>query len=58
MWRVHRDAGRPWPTISDDPVIDYMVMEAVALRVREEDRAAEKKRERDEWKKQTGHLKS
>lgn len=35
-----------------------MVMEAVALRIREEDRDAEKKRERDEWKKNTGHLKN
>lgn len=56
MWRVHRDAGRPWPTLSDDPVIDYMLMEAVALKVREEDAAAEKKRQRDEWKKDRGHL--
>lgn len=54
---MHKEAGRPWPQLSEDPVIDYMVMEAVALRVREEDEEAEKKRKRDEWKKEVGHLK-
>lgn len=57
MWRVHKEAGRPWPQLSDDLVVDYMVMEAVALRVRQEDEEAEKKRKRDEWKKDTKHLK-
>jgi hypothetical protein len=40
MWRVHKDAGRPWPKFSDDPVVDYMVMEAVYLRVQKEDENA------------------
>lgn len=52
LWRVHKEAGRPWPVIcAEDDVIDYMVMEAVAIKVRrrdEEDRKAaelaEKKR--------------
>jgi hypothetical protein len=58
MWRVHREAGRPWPTLSEDSVIDYMVMEAVAIKVRKEDDEAEKKRKRDEWKKDIKHLKN
>lgn len=52
MWRVYKEAGRPWPTVSEDDVIDYMVMEAVALKVRKEDEAARKEAERQEWKKQ------
>ena len=58
MWRAFRDAGRPWPTLSDDDVVDYMVMEAVALRVREEDRQAEKDRTTGQWKQDTEHLKN
>ena len=45
LWRVHKDAGRPWPVIDDDDVIDYMVMEAISLKVRKEDEAARKKAE-------------
>ena len=33
-------------------------MEAVAIRVREEDRAAEKQRQIEEWKKNRDHLKN
>lgn len=32
-------------------MIDYMVMEAVYLKVQEEERAAQKEQERREWKK-------
>lgn len=56
MWRTHKAAGRPWPVISQDPVIDYMIMEAVALKVREEDRKAEEKRERAAFKKDKSKL--
>jgi hypothetical protein len=51
LWRVCKEAGRPWPTVSDDPVLDYMVMEAVYLKVRKEDEKAAKAAEREEWKK-------
>lgn len=38
MWRVYKAAGRPWPEIvPDDPVLDYYVMEAVYLKVQQED---------------------
>lgn len=50
MWRVYRAANRPWPVISPDPVIDYMVMEAVYLKVQVEDAQAEKQREIADWK--------
>jgi hypothetical protein len=56
MWRVCKEAGRPWPRLSDDDVIDYMVMEAVCLRVAREDekakKAAEKQAEIEQFKKQ------
>lgn len=60
MWRVYRDAGRPWPVICDDDVIDYMVMEAVAIKVRREDeqlqKEAEEARERNKFKKDRSSL--
>ena len=56
MWRAHKAAGRPWPVISQDPVTDYMVMEAVALKVRKEDDEARKKQERDSFKKDHSKL--
>jgi hypothetical protein len=37
-------------------VIDYMVMEAVALKVRTEDEKAEKQRQREEFKKDKSRL--
>ena len=49
MWRVYKAAGRPWPTLSADDVIDYMVMEAVALRVFAADEKAQKDAERKRW---------
>lgn len=46
MWRVCKDAGRPWPVLCDDDVIDYMVMEAVAIKVRKAEEKAAKDAER------------
>lgn len=51
-----KEAGRPWPIVcKDDDVIDFMIMEAVAVKVHHEDvhaqEKAEKDREREEWKK-------
>lgn len=51
---MHKEAGRSWPVICpEDDVIDYMVMEAVAIRVQREDEQARKEHERNEWKKQS-----
>lgn len=47
MWRVCKDAGRPWPIICpEDDVLDYMVMEAVHLKVQDEEAKARKEAER------------
>lgn len=51
MWRVCKAAGRSWPVIvPDDDVLDYMVMEAVAVKAAREDKQDEKQREIERWK--------
>jgi hypothetical protein len=57
MWRVCKEAGRPWPQVAEDSVIDYMIMEAVAIKVRKEDAQAEKDAKRNEFKMDREHLK-
>lgn len=61
LWRVHKEAGRPWPVIcADDDVIDYMVMEAVAIKVRrrdeEDEKEAKERNEREDFKKDLSSL--
>lgn len=56
MWRTYKAAGRPWPKLSDDDVLDYMVMEAVAMKVRKEDAEIAKKQEREAFKKDRSKL--
>jgi PHD/YefM family antitoxin component YafN of YafNO toxin-antitoxin module len=47
MWRVCKEAGRPWPVLCpEDDVIDYMVMEAVYLKVQKQDERHRKDAER------------
>lgn len=58
VWRITKAAGRPFPKVSDDDVTDYMVMEAVTLKVQHEDQKAEEEVERKKWKSDTDHLKS
>ena len=50
IWQVCKEAGRPVPRFSEDDVIDYMVLEAVALKVMKQREEAEKKREKSDWK--------
>lgn len=54
LWRANKQAGRPWPKISDDDVIDFMVMEAISLKVQledvERDKKARKEAERKSYK--------
>lgn len=56
FWRVHKEAGRPIPLFSDDDVLDYMVLEAIALKVKHEDAQVDKKVEKKQWKKDTSNL--
>lgn len=49
MWRVCKEAGRSWPVIcDDDDVVDYMIMEAVALKVAQADEQAREEAKRKE----------
>lgn len=57
LWRICKEAGRPFPQLTDDDVLDFMVMEAVTIKVHAEDAAEQKKNERAAWKKDTSHLK-
>lgn len=50
LWRVSKQAGRPWPVLDSDDVIDFMVMEAVALKVMQHDAEEAKKQEQKNWK--------
>lgn len=45
MWRVYKEAGRPWPRLSDDDVLDYMVMEAVAMKIQQQEAQQRKEQE-------------
>jgi 3-deoxy-D-manno-octulosonate 8-phosphate phosphatase KdsC-like HAD superfamily phosphatase len=57
LWRTNKEAGRPWPVIvEDDDVIDYMVMEAVALKVSREDEDNRKDKERKDWRSDKGGM--
>lgn len=56
LWRACNAAGRPWPVLDEDDVIDYMVMEAVAAKVAKADEEQRKVSERTKWKKNTGNL--
>jgi hypothetical protein len=51
LWRIHKAAGRPWPELCEDDVIDFMIMEAIALKAAKEDKDAEKSRQVEEFKK-------
>lgn len=56
LWQVHKAAGRPWPVLDEDPVIDFKIMEAIAVKINVEEEKAHKKAERDNWKKDLAEL--
>lgn len=47
-----KEAGRTLPEFSDDDVLDYMVVEAVVMKAREEEAEEKKKAERRAWRQQ------
>lgn len=53
MWRVYKEAGREFPKLSKDDVIDYAIIEALTVKAAKEQQEAEKAREREEWKRKT-----
>lgn len=40
IWRTCKAANRPFPQLVEDDVLDYLITEAVALKVAREDRDA------------------
>lgn len=57
IWRVSKEAGRPFPVLSDDDVIDYQIIEALAAKARKEEKEARDKQEREAFKKDREGLK-
>lgn len=37
LWRIHKAAGRPFPQLVEDDVLDYLITEAVYLTVAHQD---------------------
>lgn len=56
MWRVFKAAGKPFPDLCEDDVINYMILESVALKAAKEEKDAEKTTEQNQWKKDKGGL--
>ena len=53
LWRACKAAGRPWPVLCpEDDVVDFMVMEAVYLKVLNLEQADQEKQHIKNWKKQ------
>jgi hypothetical protein len=50
LWRAHKASGRPWPTLDDDEVIDYFILEAIAAKVAKDDERQRKALEKNNWK--------
>jgi phage/plasmid-associated DNA primase len=57
MWRVLKEAGRPIPRFSEDDVLDYMITEAILIKVQREDEAARTKKVTKDWREDRDHLK-
>jgi hypothetical protein len=57
MWHTLRAAGRPWPKLDPDPVIDYMIMEAIHIKIGREQQEAEKAAKLEAWRSDRDHLK-
>ncbi len=50
MWRVSKEAGRPFPRVSDDDVIDFMVTEAVAVKIATLAEVEQDNKKRKDWR--------
>lgn len=56
LWQVYKEAGRPWPQLDDDDVIDFMIMESVAVAAARGKQEEEKAVERKNWRKDKAGL--
>src|SRR5690349_19411766 len=62
IWRVAKAAGREFPRLVEDDVLDYLITEAVYLKAAAQDeefrKQAEEEAQREQWKKEAQeHLK-
>jgi hypothetical protein len=49
LWRTSKESGRSFPRLTDDDVVDFIVTEAVGLKVAKEDAEFRKKQEKKDW---------
>lgn len=56
LWKVCKEAGRPFPVLDDDPVIDFQITEAVAIKVISDEDKARKQAEKRQWRRDKGGL--
>jgi hypothetical protein len=47
---VCKELGRPFPSVSDDDVIDYVVAEAVTMKVTQQREQQQSENERADWR--------
>lgn len=50
LWRTSKEAGRPFPVLDEDDVIDFMIVEAISARVNKEELDLQKKKKVADWK--------
>lgn len=56
LWRATKAAGRPFPQLDDDEVVDYLIVEALATKDATEQEEMRKKAKLDAWKKDKSGL--
>lgn len=50
LWSVFRDAGRPFPRLTDDDVLDFVIVEAIRAKVGEEMRKADNEKQGEDFR--------
>lgn len=56
IWRASKSANRPFPSLDDDEVVDYLILEALATKAATEEKDAQKKAKIEAWKKDKSQL--
>lgn len=56
MWRVYKQAGKPFPKLDSDDVVDYLITEALATKSAKEDTEARKQAEVARWREDHSEL--
>lgn len=56
LWRATKEAGRPFPRLDSDDVIDYLIVEALAAKAAKEEEKMRQDAKIAEWKKDKSKL--